>query len=375
LRRMRRTLPRIPVPKRIKSRPGAAPGIDADSLTKLPITEQPARVICIDYAPDMAVTHDLSSPEQLAHFLKQPRQPGTVVRWINVDGLTDMRAIQQLARAYHFHPLAIEDILHVHQRPKLEVFNIDGDTPRPRLFIVARMLQVLDDRLDSEQLSIFLSKDTVITFQQKLGDVWGPIRERLHTDRSRLRDNDASFLLHALLDAIVDHCFPVLEHYSAELERLDVAVLDGDPQTVRELHHLKHELMLMRREIWPMRELISALQRQEQVVLSDTTRLYLRDVYDHAVQVIDLVETYREIATSLSDMWVNAVSNRMSQVMKVLTIIATIFIPLTFLAGVYGMNFQHMPELESRWAYPAVWGVFITTAVGMLIWFRRRGWL
>ncbi|MEX0745759.1 MAG: magnesium/cobalt transporter CorA [Phycisphaeraceae bacterium] len=372
---MRQTLPRIPIPKRIKATPGAIPGIEAASLTRLPIDEQPARVTCVDYAADHATTHDLSDPAELARFLEQPRPEGTAVRWINVDGLTDMHVIQQLARAYHFHPLAIEDILHVHQRPKVETFDQSGESPRPRLFIVARMLQIIDSRLDSEQISMFLGKDTALTFQQKPGDVWGAIRQRINTTGSRLRENDASFLLYALLDAIVDHCFPVLEYYSGELERLDVNVLDGDQQTMREVHHLKHELMLMRREIWPMRELISALRRQEQVMLSDNTRLYLRDVYDHTVQVIDLVETYREIAMSLSDMWVNAVSNRMSQVMKVLTIIATIFIPLTFLAGVYGMNFGHMPELAWPWAYPAIWAVFLGTATGMLIWFRRRGWL
>ncbi|MFA9477040.1 magnesium/cobalt transporter CorA [Phycisphaerales bacterium AB-hyl4] len=378
MRQVRRTLPRIPIPRRIKPQPGATPGIEVHQLAKLPIAEQAsARVTCIDYGPDGATTHDITDVGKLAAFLQRPREESTAVRWINVDGLTDMPVIELLARSYHFHPLAIEDILHVHQRPKVEMFNHVDDpaTPRPRLFVVARMLQLIEGRLDSEQITMFLGTDTVLTFQQKHGDVWGAIRERINTKGSRLRTNDASFLLYALLDAVVDHCFPVLEHYSSELEDLDLIVLAGDANTVRELHHLKHELMLMRREIWPMRELISSLQRMEHVELSSITRLYLRDVYDHTVQLLDLVETYREIAMSLSDMWVNAVSNRMSQVMKVLTIIATIFIPLTFLAGVYGMNFEHMPELEWRWSYAVVWAIFLGTAGGMLSWFRRRGWI
>ena len=244
-----------------------------------------------------------------------------------------------------------------------------------RLFVIARMLDLSDGHLRGEQISIFLGHNTVLTFQESPGDVWDGIRQRIQAPGSRLRANDASFLLHSLLDAIVDACFPILEFYGDRLEDVEAEVLASPtPEAIRNIHTLKRELLLLRRAVWPMREVISSLQREPHECMSDATRTYMRDVYDHAVQIIDIVETYREIASGLTETYMTAMSQRLNEVMKVLTIIGTIFIPLTFLAGVYGMNFKVLPELEWAWGYPAFWTV-CAVAVSMFVWFRRRQWL
>jgi magnesium transporter len=313
--------------------------------------------------------------KDLAAFLAVHRPEWATVRWISVDGLGDLRAIRGLAEKYHLHPLAIEDLLHVTHRPKVEPYEDDGNL-QARLFIIARMLELADGHLRSEQISIFLGRRTVLTFQESRGDVWDGIRQRAVTPGSRLRTNDASFLVHSLLDAIVDHCFPILEFYGDRLEDAEAEVLQRpSPAAIQDIHTLKRELLLLRRAVWPMREVISALQREQHACMSDATRTYMRDVYDHTVQIIDIVETYREMSTGLTETYMSAMSQRLNEVMKVLTVIGTIFIPLTFLAGVYGMNFKHFPEIEWVWGYPVFWGICLVTVVTMLLWFRRRQWL
>lgn len=375
-RTMGRRLRRVVLPRHAKAKPGATPGVELDQLAAMPAHPEPAAVTAIDYSRDQVqVTH----VEELEPFLDARRPEWSAVRWINVDGVHDPRVVEGLAKKYQLHPLAVEDLLHLHQRPKVDAY--DGrDGEHPRLYIVSRMIQLIEGHLQSEQVSMFLGQNTVITFQEDPGDVWGPIRERIQRTGSRLRHNDASFLMYALLDAVVDSCFPVLEHFSDHLEELELRVMAGEQTVIHDIHAVKHELMLLRREIWPMREMVNALQRQEHETLSDNTRLYLRDVYDHTVQVIDLAETYREVASGLADMWMSAMSNRMNEVMKVLTIIATIFIPLSFVAGVFGMNFEVMPEMGWEHAYPwsypiGFWAICIGMSGGMLWWFRRRGWI
>ncbi len=214
-----------------------------------------------------------------------------------------------------------------------------------------------------------------MTFQENQGDVWDPIRQRIGAKGSRLRQTDVSFLLYALLDAIIDQCFPILEFFSDQLEDMeDLVLITGGTEPIQRIHTLKRELLLLRRSIWPMREVINSLQREPHECMSDVTRTYLRDVYDNCVQIIDLVETYREFATGLTETYMSALSIRMNEIMKVLTIMGTIFIPLTFLAGVYGMNMP-IPENQSTWAYPVFWLVCLVTAAGMLLWFKRRHWL
>ena len=361
----------IELPTRFqKGEPGARPGIELGELAAMPRWKVPAPVTCIDYGPDRFETHTV---ENLDAFVESRRPDWVKVRWINVDGL-DPAVIRALAIKYGLHPLAIEDLFNIDQRPKVETFEKDADR-EARIFIVVRMIQIVAGRLEAEQISIFVGHNTVLTFQEAPGDIWDPIRSRLAKPGSRFRELDASYLLYALIDAIVDHCYPVLEHYGDRLEDLEDQVIDRpDRRTIQEIHQLKRDLLLLRRGVWPMREVINGLMREPHECVSDVTRTYLRDVYDHAIQIMDIIETYREVASSLVENYMTSMSNRMSEVMKVLTIIGTIFIPLTFLAGVYGMNMP-IPENSQAWAYPAFWGVCVVVAAGMVVWFRKRGWI
>jgi magnesium transporter len=361
----------IELPTRFqKGEPGARPGIELAELAAMPRWEKPAPVTCIDYGPNHYETHRV---EDLDAFVESRRPDWVKVRWINVDGL-DPAVIRALAIKYGLHSLAIEDLFNIDQRPKVETFEKDVDR-HARIFVVVRMIELGEDRLESEQISIFVGHNTVLTFQEAPGDIWDPIRSRIAKPGSRFRDLDASYLLYALIDAIVDHCYPVLEHYGDRLEDLEDQVIDRpDRKTIQQIHQLKRDLLLLRRAVWPMREVINGLMREPHECISEVTRTYLRDVYDHAIQIMDIIETYREVASSLVENYMTSMSNRLSEVMKVLTIIGTIFIPLTFLAGVYGMNMP-IPENSQDWAYPAFWGVSVTVAAGMLLWFRKRGWI
>jgi magnesium transporter len=356
-----------------KGKPGDAPGVERDEIRKLPGGSAPVYISCIDYCPDQTLFQDI---DDLDEFLRHHRPEWSAVRWINIDGLSNMEALQGLAAKYELHPLAVEDLLHIPQRPKVESIGGSDSEMRARLFIIARMLQINGSELENEQISIFLGHKTVLTFQEQHGDVWDPIRQRIQTKGSRLRVNDASFLIYALLDAIVDHCFPILEHYGDVLEELEDQVLTNPQRSIiNAIHKTKRDLLLLRRAAWPMREVIARLHREPHECMSDVTRVYIRDIYDHIVQIIDIIETYRELASDLTETYMSSVSNRMNEIMKVLTIIGTIFIPLTFLAGVYGMNFHYLPELGKAWGYPAFWGVCIILSGVMLLYFRRRGWL
>jgi magnesium transporter len=364
---LRRTaMPRLTMPP-----PGTAAGIETDELSHRLSGAEPVHVTCIDYAPDQVQVQTVTN---IGDFIAHHRPEWSRVRWINIDGLTDMDVVRAFAEKYQLHPLAIEDVLHTVQRPKVEDYPSSADLPG-RLFVVARAIEQQGERPHFDQISCFLGRKTLITFQEMPGDAFDPIRQRLQTPGSRLRQNDVSFLLYALLDAIVDHYFPLLERYSERLEEVEEQLLDRPkPEALQHVHAIKRELLLLRRAAWPMRELMAVLQREKHECLSETAQTYLRDVYDHCVQIIDLIETYREIAAALTETYISIVSNRTNEIMKVLTIMGTIFIPLTFLAGVYGMN---MPIPENQWpaAYPVFWAFCVLVAGGMLLWFRRRGWL
>jgi magnesium transporter len=353
--------------------PGAAPGLEHDEIKLLPSKTGRINVTCIDYCPGEIAIRDI---DNLEDFLAHHRPDWSAVRWINVAGLSDMRLIHALATKYDLHPLAIEDVLHLSQRPKVEAYGGDESEMQARLFIVAHALQLQDERLQSEQVSIFLGHKTVLTLQESPGDMWNPIRQRLNTKGSRLRTSDASFLVYSLLDANIDRCFPILEHFGDRAEELEMLILEQSQRNaINDIHQLKRDLLLMRRNLWPMREVVSTLQREPHECVSDMTRVYLRDLYDHVIQIIDIIEIYREITSDLTENYMSSVSNRMNEIMKVLTMIGTIFIPLTFLAGVYGMNFRYLPELDQAWAYPAFWGVCFILAAVMVVWFRRRKWM
>jgi magnesium transporter len=358
---------------RSKRAPGAAPGIEHDEIVSLPGESGQATVTCIDYCPSKVLTQEIDDIED---FVAHHRPDWSVVRWINVDGLSNMPTIHALATKYNLHPLAIEDLLHLTQRPKIDTYGGEGSEYLARLFIVARSLHLENGRLQHEQVSLFLGHNTVLTFQEARGDEWDNIRQRIKAKGSRLRASDASFLAYSLLDAMVDHCFPLLEFYSERAEELEDRILERqDPSLITEIHQLKRDLLLMRWVVWPLREVVSGLQRDPHECVSDETHVYLRDLHDHIIQIIDIIETYREIASDLTDTYMSAVSNRMNEIMKVLTLISTIFIPMTFLAGVYGMNFHYLPELGQKWGYPVFWGVCLLIAGSMLYLFRRRGWL
>ncbi len=353
-----------PSPRKSRRSINAPPGtirIDPDA--------PPPRISVLAYGPDDYVEQELASPEDLPDLLEQ-----WPVVWINVDGLGDESVLLKLAEIFRLHRLAMEDVTSVSQRAKVEQY--DG-----RCFMVMRM-SYLREGLQLEQLSVFLGDGFVVTFQQRRGDCLDPVRERIRKGAGRIRRAKADYLAYALLDAVVDGYFPVLEDYGERLERLEAEVIRHPVRdVVGKIHRAKRELMSLRRAIWPLREMFSSLVRDPIPQISDETRVYFRDCYDHVTQIIDMLETDRELASGLMDVYMSGVSNRMNEVMKVLTIIATIFIPLSFIAGVYGMNFDpdaspwNMPELGWRYGYPAVLAVFAVVAGGMLWYFRRKGWL
>jgi magnesium transporter len=328
----------------------------------------------IDYSPAQIEAGAIAN---LDEFLDKPLPDWVAVRWINVSNMHPY-VINQFRQHFEFHTLTAEDVLHITQRPRIETFD-------DHLFVVVRMLQLVqhefDDglknlALDTEQVSLFLYDKVLITFQEKPGDVWQPIRERLQTEKLRIRKNGTSYLLYALLDAVVDHCFPVLEHYGDMLEELELVALENPtPAVLKRIHKLKRELALLRRIVWPMREVVDQLYREEGGWITEPTRPYLRDVYEHTIQLVEIIDSYREMASGLTDLYMSSVSNRMNEIMKVLTIMASVFIPLTFIAGVYGMNFQFMPEINWRWGYPFVWAVFSVLTLGMMLYFWRKGWI
>ena len=363
--------PGLDVPRLEMPAPGTAAGIETSELGKLAGGSGQVTVTCVDYCPDQV---EIKEVADLDAFLRLHRPAWSHVRWINVDGLDRMDIIQALAEKYGLHPLAIEDLVRTHERAKAEDFPGSDEQPG-RLFIVARTIDQRDGRLHSDQISMFLGRTTLLTFQGAHPQDLDPIRQRIATPGTRLRENDASFLLYVLLDGIVDRYFPVLEGYSERLGELEEEVLERPSQsTLEQIHRVKRDLLTVRRAAWPLRELIGHLQRERHETLSSTAQTYLRDVHDHCLQIIDLIESYREIASSQAETYISVVSNKTNDIVKLLTIIGTIFIPLTFLAGVYGMNMQ-IPENNSPIAYPLFWAVCGIVAASMLIWFRRRGWL
>jgi magnesium transporter len=344
--------------------PGTAPGLlIADPEAPKPIYR------VMSYGPDAL---EESSPASVAEL--EPLIRKRPMTWINMDGLGDVDAIARIGQWFELHPLALEDVVNLGQRPKVE--------PYPgQLFVVIRML-VEEGHLGNEQIAMFVGQGFVITFQERPGDCWDPVRERLRAGRPRLRSRGSGYLAYALLDAAVDLYFPVLERFGERLESLEEDALDRpDRATMAALRGVKRDVLVLRRTIWPLRETLQTLLREPTPLLTDEDRVYLRDCYDHAVSVMDLVENYREIGGGLTDLYLSSLSNRMNEVMKVLTMFATTFIPLGFIAGLYGMNFDpaasrwNMPELGWRYGYPFALAVMAGVALALLGYFVRRGWI
>lgn len=359
---------RLPRPKR--SRPGTPGGIEYHELIRT-AEDAPTRIVCTDFSPDQVQTQEI---RDIDAFLAEHRPVWSRVRWIHIEGLQDHTVIRAFAEKYQLHPLAIEDILDKEHRPKLEDYPGTGDLPG-RLFVMAQAVRLVQGQIAAEPIAFFLGRTTLLSFEHSACATIDEIRRRIESPRSRVRQNDASFLLYALIDAIVDRSFPVLDACSRRLEDAEDEVLaTPETQSLHALHEIKRDLVMIRRTAWPMRELVAQLQRDRHECLSDIAQTYFRDVYDHCAQIIDLVETYREIASAVTETYISVVSNRTNEVMKVLTVIGTIFIPLTFLAGVYGMNLE-MPETHWPPAYPLFWIVCVVIALIMLWRFKRGGWL
>jgi len=291
--------------------------------------------------------------------------------WININGIHDTQIIEKIGKHFGVHSLVLEDIMNTEQRPKIEDF---GDY----MYIVLKMLYYneLKAEVESEQVSIVLGQNFLISFQEKDGDVFSSIRERIKNSNSRIRKMGIDYLAQALMDAIVDNYFLILEKLGEKIEYLESGLtFTPGRETLEMIHSLKREMIFLRNSVWPLREVLSILERGESQLIKKNTRIYFRDVYDHAIQVIDTVEIYREMASGMLDIYLSSVSNRTNEVMKVLTIIATIFIPLTFIVGIYGMNFEHMPELGWKWGYPVTILVMLIISIMMLLHFRRRKWV
>jgi magnesium transporter len=324
------------------------------------------RISYFDYDEQNFAEKQVSNIEECFPFKTTP-----TVTWINIDGLHDIQIIDKLGMEFELHPLLLEDILSTRQRPKIEDFD-------KHFFIVLRMLRYNDGEqtVESEQVSIVLGQNFVISFQEQVGDVFEQIRDRIRNAKGRIRKMGPDYLAYSLIDAIVDGYFTILEKLGEKIELLEEQlVVEPTERTLHQIHRLKREMIILRKSVWPLREVISSLQRTESKLISKVTSIYLRDVYDHTIQVIDTIESFRDMVTGMVDIYLSSISNRMNAIMKVLTIIATIFIPLTFIAGVYGMNFKYMPELQWRWGYGAVLLVMALVAVVMLIYFRKKKWL
>lgn len=307
--------------------------------------------------------------ERVDRYLENPCD-GSVV-WVDVEGVHDVDLIRTLGDKHAFHPLVLEDIVNTVQRPKIEDYG-------EYLFIVLKMLRPAEaGGFSSEQLSIILGPDYLFTFQERMaGDVFEPVRNRIRNGKGKIRGMGADYLAYALIDAIVDGYFSVLEGFGERIVDIEEELtLSPDQNSLHLINTMKKEIIYLRKSVWPLREAISFMERGDSPLLHDSSRLYFRDVYDHTVQVIDTVETYRDLLSGMLDLYLSSISNRTNEVMKFLTVIGTIFMPLTFLVGVYGMNFKHFPELEWHNGYFVLWGVMIVLALLMVAYFRKKRWL
>ncbi|TFH04793.1 MAG: magnesium/cobalt transporter CorA [Methanosarcina sp.] len=343
---------------------GLAPG------TLVHVGEKKAERIVISlcaYNSEELIEKELQTVEECLAFKDKPGMN----LWVNVDGLDRVEVIEKLGSYFKIHPLTLEDVLNTGQRPKME----DYDS---YIYTVLKMILLDEEREEIiiDQVSIILGPNYILSFQEREGDVFDPLRERLKNPASRLRKNGVDHLAYSLIDAIVDNYFLILEHFGEEIEDLEEKlIVDPMPETMRMIQKHKRDMIILRRSVWPLRELINSLQRAESGLIKETTQIYLRDIYDHTIQVIDSIEAFRDILSSMVDVYLSSLSNRMNDIMKVLTIIATIFIPLTFVAGVYGMNFDYMPELRWHWGYPVVILSMALIGISMFLYFKKRKWV
>lgn len=344
-----------------KPRIGAPPGELADTSA-----HQPTRVKVLSYNESGIDERECESADTAIEIARDESRR----HWIDLQGLRDVTIIHDIARAFEVHELAIADSINTPQRPKFEAYD-------EHLIFIGRMFRLANEgQTFSEQLTLFLTRNVVITVQEWHGDVFDPVRARARDPKSKLRQKSAAYLAYALIDTMMDAVYPVIDVLNDQLEETEIHITtDPIPGDFTRLHAIKRELLHLGRSLRPQREAINNMIRNNSDFIDDDARFYLRDTFDHAVQVLEAVDTYRDLTGELTDLYLSVVSNRMNEIMKILTIISTIFMPLSFLAGVYGMNFQHMPELAYQWSYPIVLGVMALIGGGMLLFFRSKGWL
>ena len=333
------------------------------------ITEK-VKITIIEYDETHFHEKEAKTIEECFPFKDKSRP---TVAWINIDGVHEIETLGRLGECFAIHPLIIEDILNTDQRPKMEDFD-------EYIYIVLKMLYYNGNinEIITEQVSLILGSNFVISYQEqeKEGDVFNVIRERIKTNKGRIRKMGADYLAYCLVDAIVDNYFIVLETLGEKIESLEEELVNyPTPEILRTICTMKRDMILLRRSVWPLREVINELERGESSLIKESTEIYLKDVYDHTIHVIDTLETFRDMVSGMLEIYLSSISNRLNAVMKVLTIIATIFMPLTFIVGLYGMNFKYMPELPWRWGYPAVLLVMAAVGVSMIVYFRRKKWL
>jgi magnesium transporter len=326
-----------------------------------------SKITVIDYDEANFQEREVKAVEECFAFRDKPS-----VTWINVEGIHQVEVVEKLGHCFGLHPLVLEDILNTDQRPKMEIYG-------GYVYIVLKMLygNHSNRSIEVEQVSLILGSNFAISFQEGIeGDVFNPVRERIRSGKGLIRKMGSDYLAYSLIDTIVDNYFLMLENLGERIELLEEElVAHPTTATLQEIQRIKYQMVFVRRAVWPLREVIGGLGRKESPLIKEATEIYLRDVYDHTVQVMDTIETYREMLSGMLDIYLSSVSNRLNSVMKVLTIIATIFMPLTFIAGIYGMNFKYMPELEWRWGYPAVGLLFVVIGISMLIYFKKKKWL
>jgi magnesium transporter len=346
-------------------KPGTAPGtLRAPEETRV----DRVRVTVIHYDVHGVEERVIEGPEEC-----EPFRDRSGVTWINIDGLSDVALLESLGRTFRLHPLTLEDVLNCGQRPKVEDY---GEYQ----FVVMRSLRLERGQVEGEQICLFFGRNFVLTFQEVPGDSFEAVRARIRHGKGLIRRSGPDYLAYALIDALIDEFFPVLEQFGERIEALEDELVEGpSPQVLRSIHAVKRELLGLRRAAWPQRDLLNALLREDSELIKPETKVFLRDPYDHVVQAMDMIETFRELSSGMIDVYLSSLSNRMNEVMKVLTVISTIFIPLTFIAGIYGMNFDtsspwNMPELKWYFGYPFSLALMAAVAVGLVLFFRRRGW-
>lgn len=324
------------------------------------------KITIIDYDEAQFQEKEAKTIEECLPFKETP-----TITWINIDGIHRMEVIEGIGKAFSLHPLLMEDVVNTEQRPKMEDFD-------DYVFVVLKMLSYdeKNNEIKAEQISLVLGTNLVISFQEREGDIFGPIRERIRNGRGRIRKMGADYLAYALIDAVVDSYFIMLDKLEEKMEDIEEELLVNlGPETLNAIHVLRRKMIFLRNQVWPLREVVAGLEKAESPLIHESTVIYLSDVYDHTIQAIETIEKFRDMLTGTIDIYLSMTSNKMNEVMKLLTIIATIFMPLTFVVGIYGMNFKYMPELEWYWGYPLILFVMVAISILMLVYFRRKKWL